>query len=86
MSRVEEFKAFIASPPAIETLIFREKLPPGVTKPRLYDGSFAKSTNFAMFKAAWQTDALLFFQITNEQDGPEYLPGRKFISIFNGEL
>jgi hypothetical protein len=84
-SPVEQFKTFVASPPEIETLVFREKLSPDLTKPRPYDGSFAKSTNFALFKGAWQKDALLLFHTTNETAGPEYLPGRLIVSIFNGE-
>jgi hypothetical protein len=82
-SPFERFKTFLASPPPIESVVFRVKLRQDMTKPARYDGSFARSTNFAMFKAIWQTNALLFYAVTNADQRPEFRPGRFIISVFN---
>jgi hypothetical protein len=82
-SYTEQFKAFLASPPAIANVVFRKKLRRDLHQPEHYDGSFEKSTNSVLYRGSWQHDALLLFQPTNETGGLICLPGKTAVSIFS---
>jgi hypothetical protein len=76
LSYTERFKAFIVSPPVIEDIVFRKKLPlPGKTE-------LAGSTNFTLYRGAWQTNALLFYEPENESASPAYIRGKVVASVF----
>lgn len=66
-SLLEQFKAFISSPPPISNLVFQVKVPmDGGARPR--DGSFARSTRFEYFQAGWQTNGLLFRRLSGPSE------------------
>ncbi len=50
-----------------------------------YDGSFARSTNFALFSAIWQPDAALFWRVKREDQAPRFEPWQSIVSVFGGQ-
>jgi len=66
-SLLEQFKAFISSPPPISNLVFQQKVPMGGGA-RPLDGTFALSTSFEYFQAKWQTNGMLFRRIGSPLD------------------
>ncbi len=84
-SSLEQFKHFLSSPPPIEILVFRQKLRSDLNSPQEYDGTFSGSTNFAIFKARTQTNAVLLLQSSDNSFELNYLPGCRLVSIFDRE-
>ncbi len=78
-SLLEQFKAFISSPPPISNLVFQQKVPMGGGMLPL-DGSFALSTSYEYFQARWQTNGLLFRQITSPSDVTNFTVAGKLVS------
>ncbi len=61
---LQQFEHFISHPPAIQNLVFAKKIPMnGGALP--LDGSFARSTRFDYFQATWQTNGILFRELTS---------------------
>jgi hypothetical protein len=66
-SLLQQFKDFISHPPVIKSLVFAKKIPMnGGALP--LDGSFARSTRFDYFQAKWQTNGILFRELTTPSD------------------
>jgi hypothetical protein len=79
-SPVEQFKAFIESPPVIKNLVFQQKVPmSGGARP--LDGSFALSTRFDYFQARWQPDALFFRRLGGPQDETNFTAFGQLVAL-----
>jgi len=66
---VELFKQFIASPPPIESVVYRVKLPPvkGSAIP-IETGGLKSSTNYTHYEGRWQPGAFLFREVPSLSD------------------
>ena len=64
----ERFKMLLQSPPAIERLIFREKLPPIPNRPVPLESGITRSTNFATFELRWRTNAMFVRRLETASD------------------
>lgn len=53
------FKRWLESPPAVERLLVRERLPPILNRPVPLDTGIERSTNFTLFELRWQSNAML---------------------------
>jgi len=84
-SLTEQFKTFLASPPTIKSLIFKLKSRPDVSSPAVYDGSFSKSTNWTLYKAVWQQNAVLFHDAPTINSQPEFLSNQSIVCIYDTE-
>ncbi len=62
-SAVERFKAFLASPPVIESLVFSERLAPDPTTPWRTDIPLSASQAFRFYHARWQPNALFLREL-----------------------
>ena len=77
-SRLEQFKAFISSPPPISNLLFKQKVPMGGARP--LDGTFSLSTSFEYFQARWQTNGFLFRKISSPLDATNFTVAGHLVS------
>jgi hypothetical protein len=76
-SHSELFKSFLASPPPIESIVYRVKLLADPTQPDL---GVARSTNYEFYVALWQTNAWSVRTISpDDKLDSKLIPGR---SIF----
>lgn len=84
-SPADLFRAFLADPPVVESLVFRERLPPIPKQPWRMDIPLESSRSFRFYEARWQRGALLLRDVA----GPEELQSPKvphlFASRFGGE-
>jgi hypothetical protein len=55
---VDAFKRLLDSPPVIEQLIYREKLPPTASAMIPMDVGVTHSTNYALYELRWQSNAM----------------------------
>ena len=62
-SAVERFKAFLASPPVIESLVFSERLAPDPTTPWRTDIPLSASHAFRYYHARWQPGAFFLREL-----------------------
>lgn len=62
------FKLLLQSPPAIEHLVFREKLAPVLNQPVPLSEGISRSTNFASYQLTWQTNGMLVRRLPDTPD------------------
>ena len=77
--RVESFKAFVSSPPVIEELVYRKKLPPDLHRPPPMETGLQGSTNYQFMHARWQTNGLFWRELSELSDLSEYRLQRKLV-------
>jgi len=65
---VERFKKFMASPPPIESLLYKVKLPPVKGAATPVDTGLKFSTNYTHFHARWQPDAFFIREVPSLSD------------------
>jgi hypothetical protein len=65
---VASFKQLLTCPPAIEHMMFRERLPVAPAKPVPLDGGIAGSTNYALFELRYQSNGLYVRQLATTND------------------
>lgn len=72
--RRARFQAWLEAPPALERLVFREKMPPVANEPISMQTGIRSSTNFATFELRWQTGALWVRSLETPGVGPDRMP------------
>src|SRR5690242_15066456 len=65
---VARFKRLLESPPVIEHMLFREKLPSAPNQSITLSGGIGASTNYAMYELRSQTNGLLVRRLASRDD------------------
>ncbi len=81
-SPLDQFKAFISSPPVIKNIHFQAKVPLDRGIGGLAEG-FALSKNYEYFQAAWQPDGVFFRRLNDPSDATNWNVAGQLVSAFN---
>jgi hypothetical protein len=62
-ARVEAFKSFLSTPPAVQSVVFSERQPPDPQHPSRLDLPLASSRSFRYYEGRFQSDAFLLREL-----------------------
>ena len=64
-SYCDDFKKFLESPPIIEHIVVRQKMPSGSASPLVINNAFARSKNWKLFEGRWQPGGVFYREVAS---------------------